>query len=165
MVWKHKGKEIKEGRSWVQEGDVWYKDIQHPSNWAIWSDSEKINNGLVWENDPAPFDDRFYHAAGIERKLADSGDEIGLKTYWINNTKSTAKTKLQASDWYITRKMEDSTEAVPSNITKYRSDVRAACNTIETKIKAASDMTAFKKLFEADSAGVNAVIHTWPKEV
>ena len=133
MPWKHDGKIISVGRAWSDS-----KGIQHPSNWAIWSDDEKKARGLTWEDPPAPFDSRFYWSAGIEKRLADSSDgTIGLKTLWINKTKDTANDLLRPSDWYVTRKTEKST-AIPSDITKYRNDVRTACNTIETKIKAAS---------------------------
>ena len=160
MPWKHDGKIISVGRAWSDS-----IGIQHPSNWAIWSDDEKKARGLTWEDPPAPYDNRFYWSAGIEKRLADSSDgTIGLKTVWINKTKDTANALLQPSDWYITRKTEKST-AIPSDITKHRDNIRTACNTIETKIKAASDMTAFKKLFDsADSNGITD-INRWPEQV
>ena len=159
MPWKHDGKIISVGSAWSDS-----KGIQHPSNWAIWSDDEKKARGMTWEDPPAPFDSRFYWSAGIEKRLADSSDgTIGLKTVWINKTKDTANGLLQPSDWYVTRKTEKST-AIPSDITKYRNDVRTACNTIETKIKAASNMAAFIKLFDSalDSKGITT-INNWPE--
>jgi hypothetical protein len=161
MPWKHDGKIISVGSAWSDS-----KGIQHPSNWAIWSDDEKKARGLTWEDPPAPYDNRFYWSAGIEKRLTDSSDgTIGLKTVWINKTKDTANALLQPSDWYITRKTEKST-AIPSDITKHRDNIRTACNTIETKIKAASDMTAFKKLFDSalDSKGTTT-INNWPEQV
>ena len=160
MPWKHDGKIIAVGSAWSDS-----KGIQHPSNWAIWSDDEKKARGLTWEDPPAPFDSRFYWSAGIEKRLADSSDgTIGLKTLWINKTKDTANDLLRPSDWYVTRKTEKST-AIPSDVTKHRDNIRTACNTIETKIKAASDMTAFKKLFDsADSNGITD-INRWPEQV
>ena len=151
----------------ITEGKAWTGDdgTQHPSNWAIWSDDEKKAKGLTWEDPPKTYDKRFYWAAGIEKRLEDSSDgTTGLKTQWINNTKDTANSLLQLSDWYVTRKAEKSTE-IPSDITKHRNDIRTACNTIETKIKAASDMSTFIKLFDsADSNGVTE-INRWPEEV
>ena len=52
---------------------------------------------------------------------------------YINEIKQTAFSLLSQTDWYITRKAEKSTE-IPSDITKYRNDIRTACNNIETKI-------------------------------
>lgn len=47
MPWKHNGRTIKVGRSWVDDNN-----IRHPSNWMIWSDSAKKDKGLVWEDPP-----------------------------------------------------------------------------------------------------------------
>jgi len=161
MPWKHDGKIVKEGRAWSDKHGT-----QHPSNWAIWSDDEKKAKGLTWEDPAKNYDKRFYWSAGVEKKLADSSDgTIGLKTQWINSTKDTANGLLKLSDWYVTRKMEDSTKDIPSKIIKYRSDIRTSCANIETKINAANDMEKFMKLFDsADSNGVTD-INRWPEEV
>jgi len=161
MPWKHNGIIIKEGQGW---SDKSY--IQHPPNWAsVWSDSEKLAHDMQWEDPPASYDDRFYFSAGVEKNLEDSSDgSIGLKTQYINEIKQTAFSLLSQTDWYITRKAEKSTE-IPSDITKHRNDIRTACNNIETKIKAASDMSTFIKLFDsADSNGITE-INRWPEEV
>ncbi len=163
MPWKnvHDNKIISEGKAWSD-----WRGTQHPSNWASnWSDEEKKATGLEWVDPPTPYDKRFYWDAGVEKNLADSSDgTIGLKTLWINKTKDTANALLQPSDWYVTRKTEKSTE-IPSDITKHRNDIRTACNNIETKIKAASDMPTFIKLFDsADSNGITE-INRWPEEV
>ena len=163
MPWKHNGRIIKEGRAW--NGDEF--GTQHPSNWAIWSDSEKKEHGLVWEDPPASYDERFYWSSGIEKRLTDSSDgTIGLKTQHINQTKHVANTLLQPSDWYVTRKMEDSTKAIPSDISTYRSNVRTSCANIETQINAASNMATFIKLFDSalDSSGTTT-INNWPEQV
>ena len=54
---------------------------------------------------------------------------------------------LTASDWYVTRKSETDT-AIPSAISKYRTDVRTATKTIEDKINACSKLADFIKLFD-----------------
>lgn len=76
MVWKLNGTAIREGRSWKDANG-----ITHPRNWSIWSDSEKTAAGLVWEDDPAPYDERFYWDASTPKALEDvnetwSQDEI-----------------------------------------------------------------------------------------
>ena len=152
MPWKHNGRAIKVGRSWVDDNN-----IRHPSNWMIWSDS-KADKDLVWEDPPAseaPFDNRFYwgrQADGtlIERSLTDinvvdddGNAEIdpmtnqqmvnkGLKTVWITKTKQTANDLLSNTDWMVTRKAEKGT-AIPDATQTYRDSVRTACSTIETK--------------------------------
>ena len=183
MVWKHNGVNIKEGRSWTDKDG-----IKHPSNWMIWSDEDKKRFGLTWETEEdTSFDERFYWSKGVERKLEDenvvdddgkavidpiTGKQIiqrGLKYQWIERTKSTANGLLTASDWYVTRKSETDT-AIPSDISKYRTDVRTATKTIEDKINACSKLSDFIALFDppVDSKGKpigNAPIYDFPKEV
>lgn len=176
MVWKHNGREIKIGKSWVSDSGV-----KHPSVWARWSDSEKRDNGLTWEDPPAsekPVDNRFYlgrktDGTLIEKSLDDTpavdsdGKEIidprtdkqlvytGLKSHWIAQTKETANIMLAKTDWMITRKYEKGT-AIPSDTTSYRDSIRTACNTIETKINNCTKLSELMALFDTplDSEGV-----------
>ena len=162
MVWKHNGRVIQLGKAWVSDNNTKY-----PRQWTNLSDAEKRSAGLVWEDDPVveTFDNRFYWAKGIERKLEDENvvDENGkavidpltgkqriqrgLKYQWIETTKSTANGLLTASDWYVTRKAETDT-AIPSDISKYRADVRTATATIETKINNCSKLSELMALFD-----------------
>ena len=182
MPWKHNGRTIKEGKAWVSDSGV-----KHPAIWMRWSDSEKRDNGLTWEDPPAseaPFDNRFYWGRKtdgtlIERSLTDvkevdgdgkaildpDGNQIitlGLKSIWITQTKTTANYLLSESDWMVTRKSEKAT-AIPDATTKYRDSVRTACNTIETKINACSNLTQFMALFDAPLDGSNPPIFDFPE--
>ena len=182
MPWKLGNKIIREGRSWKDNNG-----ITHPRNWAIWSDSEKTAAGLTWEDPPAPFDNRFYWDANTPKALDDvnavdedgnavldeSGNQIvtlGLKSEWKALIKQQAAEKLAPTDWYITRKSEDSTATIPSNVTTYRAAVRTKSNTIESSIDGAADHAAFMALFEppVDSDGNptgNPPIADWPDEI
>ena len=66
MAWKYNDRIIRVGRSWTNDDG-----ITHPTNWAIWSDEDKVAAGLVWVDDPAPFDNRFYWSAGVPKALED----------------------------------------------------------------------------------------------
>ena len=184
MPWKHNGKAIREGRSWVADDGT-----QHPAVWMRWSDSEKKANGLTWENSPASeeaYDHRFYWGRQtdgtlIEKSLTDEdakdddGKQLykedgktkliteGLRTIWIQKTKEKANNLLSSSDWMITRKAEKGT-AIPDATTTYRDSVRTACNTIETKINDCSSLADFMKLFETPSDNSNAPIFDFPSE-
>ena len=184
MPWKHNGKIIKEGKAWVSDSGV-----KHPAIWMRWSDSEKRDNGLTWEDPPAseaPFDNRFYwgrktDGSLIEKSLTDvnSVDEdgkavidpitgkqaiqLGLKSIWITQTKQTANDLLSNTDWMVTRKSEKGI-AIPDATTKYRDSVRTACNTIETKINACSNLTQFMALFDAPLDGSNPPMFDFPQE-
>ena len=185
MVWKYKSREISGGRPWKDDDG-----FTHPYNWMSWDDTTKKAKGLAWTDDPAPFDNKFYwgwSADGktlIERKLADEdavgedgnklkdedGNQVineGLKTIWVRKTKESANGRLQATDWYVTRKSEAGT-AIPSATSTYRTKVRTASKTIEDKINGCSNLSAFKALFDTpvDSDGNptgNAPIYDWPK--
>ena len=183
MAWKHNGINIKEGRSWTDKDGV-----KHPSNWMIWSDEDKKGFGLTWEaEEDISFDNRFYWSKGVERKLADTNEvdedgkaiidlltgkqlvTLGLKSIWIGRTKETANGMLSKTDWYVTRKAETGAD-IPSDISKYRTDVRTATKTIEDKINNCSKLSEFMALFNApvDSEGKptgNAPIYDFPKEV
>jgi hypothetical protein len=184
MAYKYKDTYLKVGKAW-QDDD----GFKHPYNWASsWSADDLKKWGVTIEKDvDTSFDNRFYWAKGIERKLEDVNvtdddgkaviDPItgkqqvqrGLKYQWIERTKSTANGLLTVSDWYVTRKSETDT-AIPSNISKYRTDVRTATKTIEDKINACTKLADFMKLFDVpvNSDGKvtgNAPIYDFPDEV
>ena len=183
MVWKHNGVNIKEGKSWTDKDG-----IKHPSNWMIWSDEDKKGFGLTWEaEEDTSFDERFYWSKDVERKLTDTNEvdkdgkaiidpltgkqlvTLGLKSIWIERTKTTANNMLSKTDWYVTRKAEADKE-IPSDISKYRADVRTATATIETKINNCSKLSEFIALFDTpvDSDGKptgNAPMYDFPDEV
>ena len=181
MVWKYNGVNIKVGKEW---SDGTYK---YPYNWSTaWTDAQKKELGLVWEDDPdISFDNRFYWSKRIERKLADEdatdkdgnkvkdadGNQVineGLKTIWVRQTKKTANDMLAKTDWYIIRASDDSSLSVPSDITAKRKAIRNASKTIEDKINACSNLTAFKKLFDVPvkdgKPSGNAPINDFPED-
>ena len=180
MAWKYNDRIIRVGRSWTDDNGV-----THPRNWVIWSDEDKANAGLTWEDDPKAFDSRFYWSYGIPRSLDDvnevdeetgepildqEGNQVvtkGLKSNAIAQVKTTAAGLLQPTDWYVTRKAETGTE-VPSAVLDYRAAVRTASGTIETAILGATTHEAFMALYDApvDAEGVptgNAPINDWPQ--
>jgi hypothetical protein len=191
MAWKYNDTYIRAGRSWVgtatdEEGNTF--DVTHPRNWMIWSDEDKAAAGLVWEDDPAPFDSRFWWDANTPKALDDvnevdeNGDAIidpitnqqrvtlGLKSQYKLQTKETAAVKLAPTDWMVIKAAEVADYTVPADITTYRAAVRTASNTIEATIDGAADHTAFVALFDApvDADGNptgNAPIYDWPQEV
>ncbi len=182
MAYKYSGRIIRAGKAWKDNDGV-----THPRNWYAWSDEQKTSAGLVWEDDPASFDSRFYWSANVPKSLDDVNavdeddnpvlDEnnnqvviLGLKSQYKAQTKNTAGGLLSSTDWYIIRVNEDNTATVPTNISTYRAAVRTASGTIEAAIDAAADLDAFIALFDTpvDSDGVptgNAPIRNWPDEV
>ena len=182
MPWKLGDKIIREGRSWSNNG------VTHPANWAIWSDADKKSAGLTWEDPPAPFDNRFYWDASTPKALDDvnavdidgkavldeKGEQVvtlGLKSQWKQTIKQQAAGLLAPTDWYVTRKAEDSSATIPSAVSTYRAAVRTKSGTIEKAITDAADHAAFMALFDApvDSdgkpTGDSAPINDWPDEI
>jgi len=183
MAWKYGDFYLKEGKSWTETDGT-----KHPAQWMRWTDAEKKAKGLTWEDDvDTSYDDRFYWAKGIERKLADvnvvddDGNavidpmtdkqmvQLGLKSIWVAKTKGTAQDKLNKHDWMIVRNAEKST-AIPSDITTYRDAIRTKCASIETSINNCSSLADFIKLFDVpmdsnDNPTGNAPIYDFPDEV
>ena len=100
-------------------------------------------------------------------------DEKGNKTY-IYGLKTLAKTKAkkQANDyikqfnWLVERSIYDSSKAIPDAVKTYVAAIKTDCANIETAIDNASDMAAFKKLYdweynEDGSVKTIAPIHNW----
>jgi hypothetical protein len=163
MAYKYSGRIIRAGKAWTDNDQ-----IQHPANWMVWSAETKAAKGLVWEDDPASFDGRFYWSAGVPKALDDVTEEDdtitkGLKSNAIATVKAQAAGLLAPTDWYVVRKAETN-EGAPENVLQYRSDVRAASGTIEAAITAATTLEDFMALYEAPEDG-NAPINDWPEEV
>ena len=163
MAYKYSGRIVRAGKAWTDNDQ-----IQHPSNWMLWDAATKTAKGLVWEDDPASFDGRFYWSAGVAKALDDVTEEDGtitkgLKSNAIATVKAQAAGLLAPTDWYVVRKAETN-EGAPENVLQYRSDVRAASGTIEAAITAAADLDAFMALYDAPEDG-NAPINDWPEEV
>ena len=181
MAYKYSGRIIRAGKAWKDNDG-----IQHPSNWMLWDDATKTAKGLVWEDDAASFDGRFYWSAGVAKALDDvnavdedgnaimeDGEQVvtlGLKSNAIALVKQQAAGKLAPTDWMVIRLQEDSSKTLTTSVTNYRAAVRTASGTIETAITNAADLAAFIALYDTpvDSDGNptgNAPINDWPDEI
>ncbi len=182
MAWKYGHKTIRLGRGWTDNDG-----IQHPANWGSWSDEQKTAAGLVWEADPAPYDNRFFWDADTPKNINDvnevdsdgnpildeNGNQLvtlGLKSVWKNITKERAGNLLAPTDWQVVKAQEVSDYTVPTDVTTYRAAVRTASNTIEASIDAANSHSAFLALHDTpvDADGNptgNAPINDWPAEL
>jgi len=163
MAYKYSGRIIRAGKAWTDNDG-----IQHPANWMLWDDSTKAAKGLVWEDDPASFDGRFYWSSGVAKALDDVTEEDGtitkgLKSNAIATVKAQAAGLLAPTDWYVVRKSETDV-AIPATIATFRAAVRTASGTIEAAITGAADLDAFMALYDAPEDG-NAPINDWPEEV
>ena len=180
-MYTYQGKALRIGRGWTDADGV-----KHPTNWNNWSDAEKTAKGLVWVDDPAPFDNRFYWSANNPKAIDDvnavdedgnaildeDGNQVvtrGLKWNAIQTVKAQAGSLLAPTDWMVIKATEVSDYTVPSDITTYRAAVRTASNTIETAINNATTHAAFMALYDVpvDADGNptgNAPINDWPTQ-
>lgn len=154
-MYLYNGRTIRLSRAWTDDNGT-----QHPANWGRWSTEEKQEKGLVWQDDPAPYDNKFYWSAGVPRDV-----EV-LKADAIKTCKQQAAGLLQDSDWYIVRNSETG-DAIPQDVLDYRQAVRAASNVIETSIEACTTHDEFMALYvtpvdeEGNPTG-SAPISAWP---
>lgn len=153
-MYKYNGRVIRAGRGWTDNDGV-----QHPSSWMRWTDEEKVAAGLVWEDDPLPYDSRYYWSHGVPKPLEDvaevdeNGDPVlddkgnqvitlGLKSQAIAKVKQQAGGELAATDWYVIRAAEGGA-AVPSEVTSARQAIRDSSNTKEAAILACTTLEEF----------------------
>ena len=73
---------------------------------------------------------------------------LGLKSIAKNQVKETANSLIKQFNWLVERSIYDSSKTIPSAVGTYVGNIKADCATIEAEIDGASDMTAFKKLYE-----------------
>ena len=103
-------------------------------------------------------------------KLKDAeGNQIinyGLKHYAKEQAKKTAHDLIKRFGWLVQRVTMDSSKTIPSAVITYCANIRTDCANIITAIDNASDMTAFKALYQDTynsdgSVNVVARINRW----
>ena len=161
MAFQFNGQQIYAGKSFVDaDGN------QYPTNWTtVLSQEQKDELGIVWVADPEPVDKRFYWSENNAKPLEDynatdendnpildsDGNQVvnkGLKSQWIAKQKEIAKSLLSPTDWYVTRKAEDSTATIPDAVATYRAAVRTVSGTRESEINATTTTAGLKALVD-----------------
>ena len=72
----------------------------------------------------------------------------GLKTQAKNLAKVQANNYIARFNWLVERSIYDSSKAIPDAVKTYVAAIKTDCAEIETAIDNASDMAAFKKLYD-----------------
>ena len=72
----------------------------------------------------------------------------GLKTLAKNVAKQQANSYIKQFNWLVERSIYDSSKAIPDVVKTYVAAIKTDCANIETAIDNASDMAAFKKLYD-----------------
>jgi len=92
----------------------------------------------------------------------------GLKTQKKKIVKRQASNLLAPTDWYIIKATEVADYNVPSNITTFRTNVRAKSNEMETQIDACTNVDELKALYEyttQEDGTQTRPLAEFPKEV
>ena len=133
---------------------------QYPRNWiTLATDSEKTALGFIEVTysgshgvseyyinaESAPV----YNASAgtvVITKSKTARDLTALKADKTSEIKRSANASMSTTDWYVTRKSETST-AIPSNVTAYRTACRLVCNSVKTAIGSASDLAGLIAIY------------------
>ena len=137
-----------------------YKDLQYPRNWIQNATAEeKSAIGLVEVTISGGKKSNDYYTNSLGN-LVVAGDGSVSRT-WTNtartlstvqsekveDAKRNANNMLSPTDWYVVRKAETST-AIPTEITAYRTAIRTCYGNLKTAINAASDIDGVAALYE-----------------
>lgn len=109
---------------------------RYPANWLRLSTlEEKEAIGIIEAPDPEPYDQRFYWGPGLPK------DHAQLVEQWVAQTRTTAGTLLQPTDWMVIREADNGTAIDPA-IKTWREAIRAAAGTKNKAIAATADTDA-----------------------
>lgn len=104
--------------------------VQYPANWLrLASPEEREAIGITEVPDPEPYDQRFYWGPGLPK------DHGQLVEQWTAQTRTTAGTLLQPTDWMVIREADNGT-ATPTDIKEWRQSIREATGAKNTAIEA-----------------------------
>lgn len=158
MAWTYNSILIREGRGWVDSDGTRY-----PSNWStIWSDSDKVDAGMVYVADPLPYDNVFYWSYGVEK------DVDSLKATFTDRVETVKKSLLANTNDDVLFALEDSIGALDSDVRVFRSDVRSRAITLTGAIASISTFdalrTAYYGVVDSDGNYSDAVLNVWPQD-
>ena len=112
--------------------------VQYPANWLrLASAAEREAIGIRELPDPQQWDQRFYWGYNEDGNLIPK-DHTQLVEQWTQQTRTTANTLLQPTDWVIIREADNGKAADPL-LKTWRQDIRLATGTKITTIAATAD--------------------------
>ena len=134
--------------------------IQYPRNWiTLASNSEKAAIGLIEVTYSGSYGDSEYYinaesspvynaSAGtvVITKSKTAKNLTDLKASKTSQIETSTNSSMSSTDWYVIRKSETST-AIPSNVTAYRTACRLVCNSVKTAIGSASDLAGLIAIY------------------
>jgi hypothetical protein len=107
--------------------------IQYPANWLRLSTPEEREAiGITEVPDPPYYDQRFYFGPDLPK------DHAQLVKHWTTQTRITAGTLIQPTDWMVIREQDNGT-VVPESVKALREDIRLATGQKNAAIEATTD--------------------------
>lgn len=112
-----------------------HDSIQYPANWLrLSTPEERAAIGITEVPDPAPYDQRFYWGYDAEGQLLPK-DHAQLVDQWCDQTRTTAGTLLQPTDWMVIREADNGV-VMPQEVKDRREEIRQLSGVKVTAIKA-----------------------------
>ena len=159
---------------------MYINDIQYPKSifGSSWTNAERKELGIVpYEYEGSFVENMFYTtseaAPAVEsdrvvvRRTQSANNVDDIKAAMKNSVSKTLAGYLEQTDWIVIREQDNGT-AKPSDLAKWRTDLRAKAAALETAIDDKTDvasleaMTVFTK--EMEDAGKKASeFHEWPE--
>jgi len=111
-----------------------HNDVQYPANWLRLSSSDdRAALGISWVNDAVAYNQKFYWGYDSDGNLIPK-TYTDLQTNWVAQTKQTANTMLQPSDWRVIKAKERGT-TMNAGWKTWRQTIRTECATKVTAIE------------------------------
>ena len=112
--------------------------IQYPANWLRLATLEKKEAiGITEQADPPVWDQRFAWGYSEDGQLIWK-DHTQLVEQWVAQTRTTAGTLIQPTDWMVIREQDNGT-VVPESVKALREDIRLATGQKNAAIEATAD--------------------------
>lgn len=123
------GKPLSPDRAFTHAG------VQYPANWLRLSTlEEKQAIGITEVPDPEPYDQRFYWGYDAEGHLIPK-NHVQLVDQWCDQTRTTAGTLLQPTDWMVIREADNGV-AMSQDVKDRREEIRHLSGVKVAAIKA-----------------------------
>ena len=111
-----------------------HNDVQYPANWLRLSSSQdRAELGITWGDNAPAYDQKFYWGYDADGNLIPK-TYTDLQTNWVAQTKHTANTLLQPSDWRVIKAKERGT-TMNAGWKTWRQTIRTECATKVTAIE------------------------------
>jgi hypothetical protein len=132
---------ILDGRPLSPDVPFTHDGIQYPANWLrLATPEERAAIGITEVPDPAPYDQRFYWGYDADGHLIPK-DHAQLVEQWVGQTRQTANSLLQPTDWIIIREADNGKAADPV-LKTWREEIRLAAGSKNYEIGQTADTDA-----------------------